>query len=178
MSLKIKLLETSFEKIKPQALEFSDRFYQILFQHNPELKEMFRNVSLELQEKKLIASLGLIVENLRNPDELDLALKSLGARHFEVGTFAEHYPLVGKALLEAFAEYLQQDWTPDLEQAWSEAYHLISETMLEGAQNPEQYLGGELTFYDWLDLYGESSPAIREMIAVTTHFQYGNPKES
>jgi hemoglobin-like flavoprotein len=174
MSLKIKLLETSFEKIKPRAIEFSDRFYQILFQRHPALKGMFRHVSLELQQKKLIASLGLIVENLRNPDELTLALKSLGARHLEVGTFAEHYPLVGSALLKALAEYLPEDWNPELEQAWSQAYHLISETMLEGAQNPELYLRGELTFYDWLDLYGESSPAIREMISAATHFQYGN----
>ena len=38
------------------------------------------------------------------------------------------------------------------------------------------YLGGELTFYDWLDLYGESSPEIKKMIANTTNFKYRNYK--
>jgi hypothetical protein len=55
-----------------------------------------------------------------------------------------------------------------------DAYSLITEIMLEGAKDAEAYLGGELTFYEWLDLYGESSPEVRRAIADTTHFEYRN----
>ena len=68
MSDHIYLLEESFEKIKPKATAFSETFYDLLFEAHPELTEMFKDTDLELQEKKLVASLVLIIENLRNAD--------------------------------------------------------------------------------------------------------------
>ncbi|MGF1512859.1 MAG: hypothetical protein ACFB5Z_04070 [Elainellaceae cyanobacterium] len=32
---------------------------------------------------------------------------------------------------------------------------------------------GELTLYEWLDRYGEMSPAFRKLIESITHFKYG-----
>lgn len=176
MNLNIRLLETSFAKVKPQILAFSASFYHNLFTVYPELKPLFIKADLAAQEKKLIASLAIIVENLRNPEELTLALKSLGAYHHELGTLREHYPLVGQALIETFAKYLGSEWDIATENAWLDAYNFISEVMLQGAQNPEAYLGGELTFYEWLDLYGESSQEIAQMISSTTHFKYRNSR--
>jgi hemoglobin-like flavoprotein len=172
MTLNIELLESSFDKIRPQALEFSAYFYQALFEHYPELNKMFKEVDQAAMEKKLIASLALIVENLRNPIELTSALKSLGARHVKIGTVPEHYPMIGNILIYTFSQYLGEDWTLELATAWEEAYNLIADLMLSGAETPEKYLNGELTFYEWLDLYGESSPKVRDMISSTTHFHY------
>ena len=171
--MNIKLLEESFELIKPQAQAFSISFYDYLFQHNPELKVLFINVDREAQEKKLIFSLMAIIENLRNPQILEVALKSLGARHFQVGTLEKHYPLVGKALLETFSSYLGTAWTVELAYTWSQGYETIANIMLEGAKDPQAYLEPELTFYDWIDLYGEENKKWRETIASLTNFQYG-----
>ncbi|MEL7350479.1 MAG: globin family protein [Cyanobacteria bacterium P01_A01_bin.116] len=168
----IKLLESSFEQVAPQAIAFSASFYETLFRHNPELKPMFAEVSQQAQEKKLVFSLAAIVENLRNPDVLEPALKSLGARHFQVGTLEQHYPMVGTALLETFEAHLGPDWTPAISQAWAEAYESIAVTMLAGAKNPEAYLAPELTFYDWIDLFGEESPEVKRMIKDLTDFHY------
>lgn len=178
MTLNIDLLENSFDRVKHDAVEFSASFYHKLFDYHPELKPLFANTDLAAQEKKLIVSLAIIVENLRNPEQLSMALKSLGAYHQQVGTMKEHYPFVGQALVETFAEYLGDLWHLDTHQAWLNAYSLITEIMLEGAKNPEAYLGGELTFYEWLDLYGESSPEVRKAIASTTHFEYRNQEAS
>ena len=178
MTLNINLLENSFNLIKHDAVKFSARFYHKLFDYHPELLPLFENTDLSAQEKKLIVSLEVIVENLRNPETLSMALKSLGAYHQKVGTMKEHYPFVGQALVETFAEYLGDKWDSDTHKAWLEAYGLISEIMLEGAKNPEAYLGGELTFYEWLDLYGESSSEVRKAIASTTHFEYRNQEAS
>ncbi len=176
MTLDIQLLETSFDKVRNNAVEFSASFYSHLFTHHPELKPLFAKADIAAQEKKLVASLAIIVENLRNPEQLTMALKSLGAYHHEVGTISEHYPFVGQALVETFAEYLGSEWNLQTHKAWLDAYNLIVEIMLEGAKNPAAYLGGELTFYEWLDLYGESSPKTQTMIANTTHFKYRNYK--
>lgn len=173
MSDTIHLLETSFDKIKPHAVAFSECFHRHLFTNNPEVKPLFADVSLELQEKKLIASLALIVENLHNPETLTHALQGLGAYHVTKGTLAEHYPLIGRALLQAFEDFLGQDWTPAVAQAWIDAFAMISNIMLEGADRPDDYLQGELTFYEWLDLYGETSPTLRQLVDSSTHFKYG-----
>lgn len=174
MSLDVKLLETSFAQIQPCILQFSANFYNNLFTLYPELKPLFIKADLAVQEKKLIASLAIIVENLRNPSELTVALKSLGAYHHELGTLKKHYPFVGQALIETFASCLGSQWNVATETAWLNAYNFISEVMLQEAQNPDAYLGGELTFYEWLDLYGESSPLLKQTISNTTHFKYRN----
>jgi hemoglobin-like flavoprotein len=173
MTNQIRLLEDSFEQIKPQAMAFSECFHRHLFQTHPEIEPMFADVSLELQEKKLVASLALIVENLHNAEALAHALQGLGAYHVTKGTLAEHYPYVGKALLQAFEEFLGDDWTPEVAAAWMGAYRTISDIMLEGAAHPDDFLNGELTFYEWLDLYGESSPTLHKLVESTTHFKYG-----
>lgn len=129
----IELLETSFEKIKPQADEFVSSFYENLFSANPEAKPLFASTDMASQKKKLLGSLVLVVENLRKPDKLSEALKGLGARHVKYGALPEHYPLVGNALLTTFEQYLGSDWTAEVKQAWVDAYGTITTLMLEGA---------------------------------------------
>lgn len=133
MSLNVELLETSFGKVKPHANEFSSRFYTNLFTNYPEAKPLFANTDMEKQGKKLLASLVLVIENLRKPEVLSDALKGLGARHVQYGALPEHYPLVGNALLMTFEQFLQDDWTPETKQAWVDAYGAITAIMLEGA---------------------------------------------
>ena len=137
MSLQVELLEQSFESIKPKADEFVNSFYENLFTATPEAKPLFATTDMEAQKKKLLSSLVLVVENLRQPEILDSALRGLGARHVKYGALPEHYPLVGSALLATFEQYLQEAWTPPVKQAWVEAYGAISEIMLDGADYSE-----------------------------------------
>ncbi len=135
--LKVDLLEQSFNEIKPQANEFVTSFYENLFTANPEAKPLFETTDMEKQKKKLLDSLVLVVENLRNPDVLDKSLRGLGARHVKYGALPEHYPLVGSALLTTFEQYLKDKWTPEVKDAWVSAYGAISEIMLDGADYSE-----------------------------------------
>ena len=133
MSLQVEVLERSFDEIKPQADEFVASFYDNLFTAHPEAKPLFDTTDMQAQKKKLLNSLVLVVENLRKPDALGGALRGLGARHVKYGALPAHYPLVGEALLTTFEQYLQDDWTPQVKQAWVDAYCAISEIMLDGA---------------------------------------------
>lgn len=133
MSLKVDLLERSFDRIKPCAGQFVASFYENLFETNPEIKPMFAHVDMVQQQQKLLSALVLVVENLRNPAALGSVLSALGARHVGYGSLPQQYPAVGKALLLTFEQYLQEDWTPELKQAWTEAYGAITAQMLQGS---------------------------------------------
>lgn len=136
--LKVALLEQSFEKVKPHANEFAASFYDNLFADYPAAKPLFANTNVAEQSKKLLASLVFVVENLRKPGDLTNALKGLGARHVKYGALPEHYPLVGNTLLKTFEQYLGGEWTPEIKDAWVDAYGLITEVMLDGADySPE-----------------------------------------
>jgi Hemoglobin-like flavoprotein len=133
MSLNVELLEQSFDKVKPRANEFAASFYENLFKAHPEVKPLFAKTDMGNQEKKLLNSLVLVVENLRNPEALGPVLNALGGRHVSYGAIPKYYGPVGEALLLTFEQYLAEDWTPEVKKAWLNAYKAIATLMLKGA---------------------------------------------
>ena len=59
--------------------------------------------------------------------------RGLGARHAGYGVRARDYQTVGTALLDALAAVLGDSFDAPTCQAWTLAYNLVAETMLEGA---------------------------------------------
>ena len=137
MPLNVELLESSFLQIKVQETEFMTHFYTNLFADYPEVKPLFANTHMEKQAKQLFKSLVLVVENLHHSDVLINTLKGLGTRHIQYGVLPEHYPMVGSTLLKTFSICLKNGWTPSAEEAWSEAYTVLTELMLSGTDYPE-----------------------------------------
>jgi nitric oxide dioxygenase len=133
MSLQVELLEQSFDRVKPNADAFATTFYETLFADAPTAQPLFAHVGMEEQKIKIVKSLVFVVSNLRNSEKLVAGLEGLGARHVKYGALPEHYPLVGGALLKAFAHHLESDWTPEVKCAWVEAYDVITMLMLKGA---------------------------------------------
>ena len=80
-SLRIELLEESFQLLAPQGELLVDRFYSELFRRHPGVKPLFANVDMKRQKQHLLSALVLVVSNLRNPAMLRPALTSMGRRH-------------------------------------------------------------------------------------------------
>lgn len=140
MSLNIELLEQSFDRVKPQATQFASSFYHNLLTDYPQLQPLFSKTNMEAQEQKLVMSLVLVVENLRSPHYLKTILRNLGERHVGYRAKQEHYDMVGAALLKTFESHLGPDWTPNVKQAWTDAYGAIVDMMLAGAKPAEEAL--------------------------------------
>ncbi len=133
MTLQIELLETSFQAIAPHGEAFVTAFYEQLFTRFPQTRAFFASTDMKEQRKKLLGALVLVIQNLRKPEVLTRALKGLGERHVHYGVLPEHYPIVGAVLLETFADFLGDDWTPEYHDAWAQAYDVVCSIMLEGA---------------------------------------------
>ncbi|MEQ1749240.1 MAG: globin domain-containing protein, partial [Prosthecobacter sp.] len=108
-------------------------FYRRLFEISPELRPMFKG-DIEMQSKKLIEMLGVLIAMLERPHGLELELKEMGARHAEYGVKAAHYTIVGGALLDMLAETLDKGFTPEVREAWTLLYGAVEATMKAGAE--------------------------------------------
>src|SRR5437660_8488079 len=106
MALQIALLEESFQQIAPVKEDFAKAFYKRLFSQSPHIQAFFINTDMQPQQNKLMASLALVISNLRQPDKLIETLQELGQRHETYHVQPEHYSLAETALLETFAQFL------------------------------------------------------------------------
>jgi methyl-accepting chemotaxis protein len=138
--LDVELLETTFRALAPQGEALVTRFYDELFRRFPQVQPLFQGTDLRAQRKKLLASLSLVVNNLRNPQALSAALHDLGRRHEGYGAEPEHYQAVAAVLLDVMAEFAGELWTDAARQAWSDALNAVA-TMMIGAYGQE---GGDM----------------------------------
>ena len=131
--MNVALLKESFEMIVPNKDAFAHSFYERLFTDYPQTRPLFANTDMRRQEGSLMATLATVVAGVQRGDNLVPTLQQLGQKHKRYGASAEGYPLVGAALLETFHQYLGPRFTPAMQEAWEEAYEIISAQMIEGA---------------------------------------------
>ena len=129
----IDLVQRSFAKVKPIAATAADLFYNRLFSIDPGLKLMFKSGDMNKQGQMLMSMIGAAVAGLRNLETLAPVVRQLGARHVGYGVQTKHYAVVGGALLWTLEQGLGEEFTPEVREAWTEAYELLSEVMQLGA---------------------------------------------
>lgn len=108
-----------------------EEFYGRLFELAPEVRPLFTG-EIGLQAKKLSEMLAWVIGNLDQPDELVKELRKLGARHGGYGVEINHYAPVGSALIWMFQRTLGSRFTPQMEEAWLEAYAFMTGEMERG----------------------------------------------
>lgn len=136
MEMNVGLLKTSFAVVAPAGDELTEVFYEHLFRDFPEVKPMFAAVDMASQRQKLLASLHLVVENLRRPEVLVPALENMGLHHLDYRTRQQHYSAVGQTLLKSLAQIAGSGWTDELHNAWAEAYDEVVSILLQRAAQP------------------------------------------
>jgi hemoglobin-like flavoprotein len=137
MPLAIDALEESFDAVAPRGRELMDIFYARLFAAAPAVEPLFAGADMRRQKSMLLAALGLVRKSLRDLDALVPALRQLGARHVAYGAQPEHYPVVGRVLIDAMAEVAGSAWRPEYEQAWAEAFGVLADAMIAGAKEAQ-----------------------------------------
>ena len=138
MPLDVEVLEKSFDLIAPRGEELVDRFYRRLFETAPSTKPLFERVDMDTQKSSLLAILITLRESLRDLSLIAPDLEELGARHVDYGARPEHYPVVGSVLLETMAAMGGSAWQPEYTSAWAEAYSVVQDVMLKGAERKER----------------------------------------
>ncbi len=133
----VKLVQESFAKVAPISETAAVLFYDRLFEIAPKVKAMFPADMTE-QRRKLMATLSVVVNGLGNLESVLPAASALAKRHVSYGARAEHYPVVGAALLWTLEKGLGDGWTPEVAEAWTAAYGTLSGFMISEAYGRPQ----------------------------------------
>jgi hemoglobin-like flavoprotein len=133
----IKLVQDSFRQVAPIAETAAQLFYARLFELDPDLELLFKG-NLTEQGRKLMQMIGMAVNSLDRLEQILPAMQSLGARHVKYGVRDKDYETVGQALLWTLHKGLDEAFTPEVEEAWTNVYTTLASAMQSGAATPAE----------------------------------------
>lgn len=125
----IEIVKSTVPLLAQAGTVVTDHFYKRLFSHNPELKNIFNmaNQDTGRQQFALFNALAAYAQNIDNLAVLKEALTRINHKHTSLNILPEHYPIVGAHLIGALKELLPEQFTPDVEYAWREAYGVLAD---------------------------------------------------
>jgi hemoglobin-like flavoprotein len=126
------LVKTTFEALRPIPRRAGLSFYGRLFELDPGLRPLF-GASLENQAAMFVTALNLAVLGLVEQGFIPPSLRELGARHEGYGVEEPFYATFGEALLWTLEQLLGERFTPEVREAWSDAYETLAAAMKESA---------------------------------------------
>jgi hemoglobin-like flavoprotein len=133
----IKSVQQSFAQVAAIAEPAAGMFYDRLFAIAPEVKPLFP-ADMAQQRAKLMATLTFVVNRLDNLESILPAASALAKRHVGYGVKAEHYELVGEALIWTLQQGLGSQWSSALAAAWSATYAALAKFMIGEAYGQAQ----------------------------------------
>lgn len=128
----IALVQDSFDKVRLIATTAAELFYGRLFDLDPSIRPLFSG-DMKEQGRKLMDTIDIVAKGLSVPEVILPTIKQLGKRHVGYGVKDEHYDTVGEALIWTLEQGLGEDFTPDVREAWTEAYNFFADVMKEAA---------------------------------------------
>ncbi len=117
----IRLVQFSFEKLTENIDQSAALFYDHLFHLDPSLKAMFKG-DMRQQGRKLMQTLLVAVNGLDDFSMVSSSIRELGKRHVNYGVQANHYDLVGVALLKMVEQGMGNEHTSEISGAWTQLY--------------------------------------------------------
>jgi hemoglobin-like flavoprotein len=133
---KIALVQNTFEKVEPIAQQTGELFYQRLFEMDPTIRPLFKG-DIKTQALMLMTVIGLAVRGLDRPQSVQEAVSALGHRHSSYGVGNSDYNTFGAALMWALEQSMGNDFTPEVKEAWVEAYGVLSDAMKKATKSAQ-----------------------------------------
>jgi len=118
--------------LKENGVLLTKYFYNRMFTHHPELKNMFNmgNQKSDRQQTALAMAVLAYAENIANTAVLLPTVDHIGHKHTSLDIRPEHYIIVGDQLIASIQEVLGDAATPDIIDAWTAAYNQLAQLMI------------------------------------------------
>jgi len=126
------LVKGTFEQIRPLPKGTGLKFYGRLFELDPSLRPLFGD-NLENQSAMFVTVLQGAVLGLVEEGFVPTVVRDLGARHERYRVEEPFYETFGEALLWTIGQLLGERFTPEVREAWSDAYETVAAAMKQSA---------------------------------------------
>lgn len=114
--------------VAAHAEDITRCFYRRMFEGNPEVQVFFNAAHQHSggQQRALAGAICAYFAHIDNLDALGPAVELIAQKHCSLGIKPEHYPIVGKHLLDAIREVLGEGATDEIIEAVAEAYGVLA----------------------------------------------------
>ena len=125
-------IDASVPVLREHGLAITTLFYKNMLGEHPELTRLFNmgNQARGAQQQSLASAVFAYAANIGTPEALGPVVKRIVHKHVSVGIRAEHYPIVGRHLLNAISATLGAAATKPLLDAWAEAYDSLANLLI------------------------------------------------
>lgn len=129
----IEIVKSTAPVLEAHGVTITSTFYKNMFKNHPELLNIF-NQANQTQGKQQTALANMVYQAAKNIDQLEVLVPEVmkvAHKHRGLGVTADQYPIVGKYLLLAIKEVLQENATEEILNAWEEAYGVIAGVFID-----------------------------------------------
>ncbi|MGD6792619.1 NO-inducible flavohemoprotein [Metabacillus indicus] len=133
----IEIIQSTVPVLKEKGVDITTRFYSNLFRDYPELLNIFNHANQKKgrQQTALANTVYAAALHIHQLHMILPAVEQIAHKHRSLGVKEEHYPIVGEYLLGAIKEVLGEAATPEILEAWGEAYGVIAGVFINAEKN-------------------------------------------
>ncbi|MBW3696057.1 NO-inducible flavohemoprotein [Vibrio sp. T187] len=147
----IDIIKSTIPLLESAGPALTVHFYQRMFQHNPELKDIFNMTHQKTgrQSVALFEAIAAYAKNIENLSALTAAVERIAHKHTSFNIQPEHYQIVGHHLIETLRELAPDAFTQEVEEAWTAAYLFLAKVFID--REAELYLQRKQAIGGWQD---------------------------
>ena len=129
----IDIIKSTVPVLQERGTEITKRFYEMMLGENPELKNIFNQTNQRKgdQPKALANTVYAAAAHIDQLEEILPVVEQIGHKHRSLNIKPHHYPIVGKYLLLAMKDVLQDAATEEIMEAWEKAYGIIADVFID-----------------------------------------------
>ena len=119
--------------LEKEGIHISTRFYDLLFERNPELRHVFNqsNQKRGTQQRALAETVFHYAANIDELEKLGPAVRRIANKHASLSVEPAHYPIVGTCLLQAIQDHLGLPDGHEILVSWAEAYEFLAALFID-----------------------------------------------
>ncbi|KAF7882393.1 uncharacterized protein EAF02_005756 [Botrytis sinoallii] len=163
----IDIIKATVPVVQEYGTTITTAFYKNVLDANPALNNIFNQTNQKngAQPRALSGALAAYAANIDNLAVLSDAVERICQKHASLFIRTEHYPIVGKYLLEAMGQVLGAALTPEILDAWTAAYNQLAQIMID--REAQLYVeAGE--WKDWRDF--KIAKKVKESRIITSFY--------
>lgn len=129
---KKQIIKETVPVLEEHGTEITTVFYNRMFEAHPELLNIFNKTNQKVgdQPKALAMTVLAAAKHIEDIGAIVPAVMGIAHKHRALEVKPEHYPIVGKYLLEGIEEVLGEAATPEIIDAWGEYYGKIADVFI------------------------------------------------